>query len=227
MSVRRELQRILAQIRKLRLRRRIGERWSEGNGFSARVYPDYATYLMHQSTKLPAMRARTLEHHDERFYSALRERITALGMTLLAKPVLCLAARQGTEVRVFRDQGAFAVGIDLEPGRANEFVTRGDFHSLQFANSAVAIVFTNSMDHAFDPDRMMGEVRRVLTPEGLFIVEVGSGTATDFGKGAYESFAWKTIEDLLPRLLAHGFTLQHRTSFTVPWSGEQLVLQKS
>ena len=226
MGVRREVERILAQVRKIRLKRQIGDRWSEGDGFSARVYPDYETYLAHQGTKLPAMRAKSLQRHDDRFYTALHERIAALGLQLLAKPVLCLAARQGTEVRVFRDLGAFAVGIDLEPGRGNEYVTVGDFHKLRFAERAVGIVFTNSMDHAFDPDRMMGEVSRVLEPGGLFIAEVGSGTTTDFGKGAYESFAWKSIDDLLPRLLKHGFSLGKRTPFTVPWPGEQIVLQK-
>jgi SAM-dependent methyltransferase len=226
MGVRREVERILAQVRKIRLKRQIGEQWSEGDGFSARVYPDYDTYLAHQGTKLPAMRAKSLQRHDDRFYKALHERIAALGLQLQAKPVLCLAARQGTEVRVFRDHGAFAVGIDLEPGRGNEYVTVGDFHKLKFADRAVGIVFTNSMDHAFDPDRMMGEVSRVLEPGGFFVAEVGSGTTTDFGKGAYESFAWKSIDDLLPRLLQHGFTLHKRSSFSIPWAGEQLVLHK-
>jgi SAM-dependent methyltransferase len=224
MGVQRELRRIAAQIRKLKLKRKIGEEWSGAGDFSARVYPDYETYLAHQSTKLPAMRAKTLEKHDERFYTALRERIANLGLPLQRRAVLCLAARQGTEVRVFRDAGAFAVGIDLEPGPGNVYVTVGDFHSLQFADQSTDIVFTNSMDHAFDPDRMMAEVSRVLAPGGLFIAELGGGTNKDFGTGFYESFAWNTIDDLLPRLLAAGFTLKSRVPFTVPWPGEQLVL---
>ncbi len=226
MSIRRELQRILAQIRQLRLKRQIGEQWSPRDGFTARVYPDYETYLAHQGTKLAAMRAKTLQNHDQRFYAALQDRIDALGLTLLGKSVLCLAARQGTEVRVFRDRGAFAVGIDLEPGKSNAYVTTGDFHSLQFADGSTGIVFTNSIDHAFDLERMMSEVRRVLGPDGLFILELGAGTTSDFGTGFYESFAWNTIEELLPRLLAQGFTLDRRTAFTLPWPGEQLVMRK-
>ena len=51
-------------------------------------------------------------------------------------PVLaCSALRRARppEVRAFLDHGAFAVGIDLNPGRDNRYVMVGDFHQLQFA----------------------------------------------------------------------------------------------
>ena len=72
-----------------------------------------------------------------------------------AASVLCLGARQGTEVKAFLDLGCFAVRIDLEPGAENQFVVQGDFHDLKFPTESVDIVFTNSLDHAFDPKKMI------------------------------------------------------------------------
>ena len=125
----RALRRIGAQLRQTLLRLRIGERWEKSeDGFVRRVYPDYETYVRHQKTKLDAARSKFVLKHDARFYTALSDRLTALPFDFSGATVLCIAARQGTEVRAFIDRGAFAVGIDLNPGRENRYVVVGDFH---------------------------------------------------------------------------------------------------
>lgn len=221
--LKREALRVWSQARKTVLRLRIGRRWQrDADDFQRREYPSYEAYVQHQRTKLDAMRARSLERHDARFHEALSSRLAALPLDLRGLPVLCLAARQGTEVRAFTDRGAFAVGIDLNPGKGNRWVVVGDFHDLQFADDSVGLVYTNSLDHAFDLDRIMAEVRRVLRPDGHFLAEVGRGGEAG---GFYESLAWSSVDDLVATILARGFELVQRVPFDRPWAGEQLLLR--
>jgi len=144
-----DVRRIWHQARKVVLRRRIGERWDDAGDFRSRRYPDYETYLEHQKTKFSALRSSSIERHDRRFFPALVARLSGLPIEIRGRSVLCLAARQGTEVRAFIEQGAFAVGIDLNPGPMNRHVMVGDFHDLQFADGSIDLVFTNSLDRRF------------------------------------------------------------------------------
>lgn len=216
------------QVRKALLRWKIGERWREEEGLERRWYPDYETYVRHQKTKFGAQRARWIEAHDRRFFGALTDRLAALPLEFRGRSVLCLAARQGTEVRAFIDQGAFAVGIDLEPGPKSRHVVTGDFHELQFADDSLDFVYTNSLDHAFDLAQILGEVRRVLKPEGWFLVEANlEAEEGGANAGPYESMVWKTADTLLERIEDGGFRLETRAPFDLPWSGEQLVLRRT
>jgi SAM-dependent methyltransferase len=213
------------QARNVVVRLRIGENWMEGAGLSARQYPDYKTYLAHQSTKFGALRWKTIEKHDRRFYDELSERLAALPIDFRGSSVLCLAARQGSEVRAFISQGAFAVGIDLNPGPRNRFVVVGDFHALQFADNSADYVFTNSLDHAFDLSRIMGEARRVLKPSGRLIVEANMAGGAGAAKGAFESLVWANTNELVERITEAGFQTESRAAFETPWRGEQLIFR--
>jgi SAM-dependent methyltransferase len=219
--------RIWAQLRKAVLRARLGRRWGEGEAFARRAYPDYETYLEHQRLKLDALRGRSLEGHARRFYSALTERLDRCPVELHGRSVLCLAARDGTEVRAFIAHGAFAVGIDLNPGRGNRWVVTGDFHRLQYADGSVDVVYTNSLDHVFELDRVLVEIRRVLAPGGTLLVELGLGTEEGGGRGFYEALSWSRAEDLIGRIAAAGFEAGERSRFEVPWRGVQVALKKA
>lgn len=223
----RALRRLGAQVRRTILKLRIGQRWeTTEDGFSRRVYPDYDTYLQHQKTKFDAARSRFVRRHDERFHTALSDRLAALPHDFTGRTVLCVAARQGTEVRAFVDRGAFAVGIDLNPGRENRYVVVGDFHALQYGDGVVQYVYTNSLDHAFDLDRVLAEIRRVLARDGVLIAELNGGAGEGSAAGFYESSSWSSIEEMRRRIESHGFALVSRAPFSVPWAGEQLVLRK-
>ena len=229
-KIERELRRIWSQIKKTALRARIGQRWGrapEGAGLTQRVYPDYDTYLAHQRLKVDALRVKSLEGHDRRFYAALNERLEAAPIELRGRSVLCLAARLGTEVRVFIDRGAFAVGVDLNPGHENRWVVVGDFHALQFAGASVDLVYTNSLDHVFDLERVISEVHRVLKPGGIFLVELGLGTEEGGGVGFYEALAWPRAGELIERIAAVGFGVRYRSRFETPWRGLQAALEKA
>jgi SAM-dependent methyltransferase len=213
------------QARNVMLRLRVGEAWQDTGRFAQRLYPDYSTYIAHQKTKFGALRWKTVEKHDRRLYGELSARLAALPIDFRGRSVLCLGARQGSEVRAFIDQGAFAVGIDLNPGPKNRHVVIGDFHELQFADGSIDFVFTNSLDHAFDLGRIMQEVQRVLKAGGQLIVEANLAGAGGAARGAFESLVWSRTDELLTAIEAHGFRVVSRESFELPWRGEQVILQ--
>lgn len=224
--VRWDIRRLYYQGKKVVLRSRIGDRWVHRGDFQQREYPDYETYIEHQKTKLSALRSKSVTSHDRRLYSALSDRLERMDTDFHGKSVLCLAARQGSEVRAFIDRGAFAVGIDLNPGVENRYVVVGDFHDLQFADRSVDWVYTNSLDHAFDLDRILAEVKRVLRPGGGFILE--ANVSNDDGSaaaGPYESMVWEDVERLLDRVRQQGFSVVGRLEFERPWVGEQVTFR--
>ncbi|NIP81405.1 MAG: methyltransferase domain-containing protein [Gemmatimonadetes bacterium] len=221
-----DVRRLYHQGKKVVLRRKIGESWVDRGGFRKREYPDYETYVEHQKTKFSALRSKSVEGHDRRFHASLSARLAGMPHDFAGASVLCLAARQGSEVRAFIDQGAFAVGIDLNPGVKNPYVVVGDFHDLQYAADSVDWVYTNSLDHAFDLDRILGEVKRVLRPTGGFIVEANVSSEDGAAPaGPYEAMVWDDIEPLVARIRVHGFAVETRQPFERPWVGEQFVFR--
>ncbi|MHB8621009.1 MAG: class I SAM-dependent methyltransferase [Chloroflexota bacterium] len=190
--------------------------WQETGHFRTRSYQRYSDYVWHQRHKV---RHIDLGDYDRQYSLALSERLTVPP----GCSVLCLAARLGTEVKAFFRCGCFAVGIDLEPGSHNRYVLQGDFHQLVFPDACVDVVFTNSLDHALQLERLLEEVKRVSKPDGTFIVEAMHGNQSGFGP--YEVVAWPSLDALVERISASGLTNVRRTPFDYPWAGEQLVFR--
>ena len=204
---------------------RPGDRWktsTSGQSFKQREYSSYDEYVAHQGSKLKYL---DLADYDRAYGGALRERLQKLSLKSGAK-VLCLGARQGTEVKAFRDLGCDAIGIDLMPGENNPYVVKGDFHDLQFSAQSMDVMYTNSFDHAFDPKKMLAEIHRVLKPDGRLIVEAVRGEAEAKGPDAYASFWWRRVDDLAGLLAGEGFEVVQRAAFTEPWDGEQICFRK-
>jgi SAM-dependent methyltransferase len=190
-------------------------------GWHRRIYSNYSTYLRHQAGKLPRL---DLTEYDRTFRQVLRDRLSMLPHDFRRQRVLCLGARIGSEVKAFIDLGAFAVGVDINPGESNAYVLHGDFHHLQFADDSVDVVFSNSVDHVFDLDRWTAEVRRVLAPNGLLIVELSPGIAEGGSPEFYESLSWDRVDDVLEHLGGRGFKVVQRRPFTEPNQGVQVLL---
>jgi SAM-dependent methyltransferase len=176
-------------------------RWSFDGEFGRRRYKSYQDYVSHQASKVddPAFR-RKLEEQEEEQYQGFRRRFALAPEISGKRTVLCLGARLGTEVRAFKDMGFFGIGVDLNPGGANSHVVRGDFHHLAFPDGSVDVVYTNVLDHAFDLERVMGEVRRVLSADGVALIEVIRGTDEGYLPQEYESVAWKTARGFADKL---------------------------
>jgi SAM-dependent methyltransferase len=208
----------------LPLKARIGENWSlSRQRFRRRVYSKYEDYLTHQKDKLARIE---LSNYDAKYRRVLRKRLRQMGVAWQGKTILCLGARIGTEVKSFLDLGCFAVGIDINPGEKNRHVVYGDFHDIQYPSSCTDVVFTNSLDHAFDVEKLIKEVSRVLKPGGLAIVEVGRGIDEGGYVGFYESFYWSKVDDVISLFRNLGFRFVGRESFNYPCNGVQLSFLK-
>lgn len=210
--------------------RGVSERWeakqAAGGAFKSRSYRSYDQYLEHQKEKLSYL---DLEDYDRKFHDELLSRLGQLkeaGLLKHGDRVLCLAARIGTEVRAFIGAGCFAVGIDLNPGEGNRYVVVGDFHHLQYADGTLDAVFSNALDHAFEIEKILAEVRRVLRPGGLFIVEALRGSDENKEPEFYESFWWSSVDDLIKLFAQHGLALVRRERISYPWVGHQLCFRK-
>lgn len=183
-------------------------------------YKDYPEYITQQESKLKTLNGFLLTY-DKKYSKVLFERLKESKIVELGMNVLCLGARIGTEVKAFHKLGCFAVGIDLITSENNKYVLYGDFHDVQFPSNSVDIVFTNSLDHVFDLNKILDEIKRVLKPGGYFIVEIVNKISPTSTK--YESFFWDKVDDVLE--LIEGFKLIKRTDFVYPWKGEHCVFK--
>jgi ubiquinone/menaquinone biosynthesis C-methylase UbiE len=78
----------------------------------------------------------------------------------------------------------------------------------------------------FEPKKMIGEITRVLKPDGVLIVEAIHGEAQSTAPDHYASFWWQRVDDLVALLVRHNFKPIHRVPFTEPWPGEQICFEK-
>lgn len=188
--------------------------WKEADatGLQQRDYADYEEYLTHQKLKLEEMLKMKGGFSNEdvmnfrlNFYRRFRH------LPALLPPearLLCMGARQGTEVEVLRDLGfVHATGIDLNPGPDNPFVKPGDFMKLDFPDSSLDLLYTNCVDHAFDLDAFFAEHARAMKPDGYVLYDLAANM--EEGGGAFEAVAWRRTEDIFEKLLRRFKKLIH------------------
>ena len=84
------------------------------------------------------------------------------------------------------------------------------------------IIFTNSLDHAFDLKKLIGEITRVLKPGGMLIVEAIRGGEEKITPDHYASLWWKKTDDLVAVFEQNGFKTTHQEPFDQPWPGTQI-----
>jgi len=180
--------------------------WLGKEGLKKRDYNNYDDYVRHQTEKfhkIAKYRELTKEEHYLKFLQRFEQRAELNDK----HTVLCLGARVGMEVKALIDLGHFAVGIDLEPGLRNEYVLQGDFHNMIFADQSVHAVYTNCLDHVFDLDKILGEVRRVLQSDGIFLIDFMIGEDEGYSTDAFDSFHWSSTSVLIHAIERGGFKL--------------------
>lgn len=179
------------------------QHWQQGEGMAHRQYQSYDEYVTHQASKLDKIEHRLKEVEEEDF-SEFTRRFKSCEQLADAKSVLCLGARLGTEVRALHRLGYFAVGLDLNPGKDNQFVLPGDFHHIVFPDASVDAVYTNALDHVFDLQKVVREVTRIIKPGGVFIVDLPPGFDEGFTPGSYEASYWGTIDSVSNEIAESG-----------------------
>jgi SAM-dependent methyltransferase len=173
--------------------------------FQYRNYASYEEYLQHQSQKFEEMlktqggfKGRDILEYRKRFYRRFRYLPAFLNKS---STILCLGARQGTEVEVLQDIGyKNAIGLDLNPGPENPYVIPGDFMNLDYSDASVDMVYTNCVDHAFNLAQFFQEHARVIKPDGYAIYDIAS---YGMGLGTFEAVGWETDDAVFLLALKH------------------------
>lgn len=186
---------------------------------------EYQAYVACQARKLTLHKGQ-IEKHDRAFKKVLLPRLTLHDISWANKSVLCLGARLGAEVSVFRSLGCFAVGVDLNPGLDNPYVLWGDFHALAFPTGCVDVVFTNSLDHSLDIDLVLLQIYQVLRCEGFFVIEIVKGAEEGYTPDKYDISHWSRVEDVIELITKAGFTEVRRFGFVDPWPGVHVLWKK-
>lgn len=175
-----------------------------------RTFYDYQDYVYKQGGKARGRREHLLSHLKKNTESFTRTFKRA--KPYLSKgPVLCLGARTGAESLGAVEAGfAGSVGIDLHP--VGPTVLQGDWHDLKFPAASFANIYSNSLDHCLDLEKLAGEVRRVLAPNGRFYVMATNRSDNTLeswqAKGGNEALYWETSDDLAQAICALGFVLR-------------------
>lgn len=91
------------------------------------------------------------------------------------KSVLCVGCRNLVEVEYFESKSAGKItAIDLNGDEVR--ILSMDMHNLKFIDNSFDIVFSShSLEHSFDPKKVVSELSRVATPGGIVAVEVPVG----------------------------------------------------
>ena len=129
----------------------------------SREYSSYEEYLSHQIKKTDNdERRRRLSEISAARQQIFQERFKLLKFRNAFKEDdfgLCLGARYGEEVRALKTHCG-AVGIDLVEQLPD--VVKGDFHNIPYPDEHFDFVYTNSLDHAYDLEKVFSETERVL-----------------------------------------------------------------
>lgn len=170
--------------------------WKKYDGaFQQRDYQNYTEYTTHQAQKYREIlnlhggfTNYTVVSWRQKFFRRFRHLVTRLPQSAT---IVCLGARQGTEVEVLRDMGfSNAYGVDLNPGPNNPYVHKGDFMKLDVHPMSVEALYTNCIDHVFDLDMFLREHVRILTTDGYALYDLPRYSGTH-EPGAFESIGWK------------------------------------
>ena len=195
------------------------------DGLSYRKYSNYDEYKKHQSSKYDEIMNKKggftklmILSYRMKFYRRFKH--ISKYLSSKGQRILCLGARQGTEVEVLRDIGFYnSTGIDLNPGVNNPYVFKGDFMSVDEPDGSIDLIYTNSIDHAYDVPKFLDECIRILQPKGYAIFDI----AIQEG-GNYEAI--KYDEDVLFKIIVNKFRRTIKVETENKWNWKWVIVQK-
>jgi hypothetical protein len=151
-------------------------------------FTSYDDYVAAQLKTNEAKRDRVWVHQNE-----LRQLAVAI-LQLVPRPKrgLCHGVRNGVEVRVLRDLLRCEVwGTEISPSAADfEHVIQWDFHQVKDEwLGAMDFIYSNSLDHSYDPQACLSGWLKCLSPRGrCFVHWSREHDYTDFGKNNADCF---------------------------------------
>ncbi len=176
---------------------------------SNRRYKNYDKYLKHQAKKFDVgFSKRIKKFMPEHFLNSVKsfeKRTNGFKNYIKQGKILCLGARTGAEVVAFRNLGfPYTIGIDINPGKNNKYVIKGDFHNMSFEDNSFNTVYSNCIDHAWDLRKLSKEIYRVSDKRACLILEIDhllKKTKKERKKllkrdSKYESIMWDDFKDI-------------------------------
>jgi SAM-dependent methyltransferase len=118
---------------------------------------------------------RTLSKRDQPASIRTRlliDRVKELDRHFQDSRVLCIGARNPTEIQYFKSKGyTDVIGIDLFSESSDILVM--DMHQMTFPDNQFNIIYSShSLEHAYDLDKVIKEIIRVAQPKALVAIEV-------------------------------------------------------
>lgn len=162
-------------------------------------YNDYNEYLKEQIVRAESKWARKPQYNDI-FKDNLKNTWTKV-KDLLGDPkqICCMGVRDGTEVFEFRKyyQQATVYGVDITENiktiKDNTNIYLYDFNNLpEDWTNKFDLIFSNSIDHAYDIQKTVNEWYRVTKKGGCLFLELSTAPATNIE----HSFNLDMVEDL-------------------------------
>ncbi len=86
--------------------------------------------------------------------------------------ILCVGCRNHAEIDYFYAKGVKKIlGIDLMSKHSDILVM--DMHQMTFPDNSFNVVYSShSLEHAYDPQKVINEIKRICRPGGYVVIEV-------------------------------------------------------
>ena len=101
-----------------------------------------------------------------------KENIRIQHVKLIKRPyikrILCIGARDDSEVLSFKNAGFYAIGIDVTP--ESKYIEKLDAHKMNYEENEFDFVYASHvLEHLYDPELVMKKIRKI-SQYGIFII---------------------------------------------------------
>jgi beta-1,4-mannosyl-glycoprotein beta-1,4-N-acetylglucosaminyltransferase len=145
----------------------------DGKRRYSQIIPDYTEYLSLQSTRFESF-----EETIPRVVTAMRRTFAWLirGLSADAR-VLDAACGDGASLSILQELGLNPIGVEYNENKLRMAIAKGcavraDLHDLSAFQDREfdCVVSSHTLEHMYDPKRVVSELRRVLKPGGRLLV---------------------------------------------------------
>ncbi|MFN7875405.1 MAG: class I SAM-dependent methyltransferase [Pirellula sp.] len=163
------IEKIYALVRKIKTQFAVKKKMAQLQQSLSQSDEEYQAYVGKQLSRTINKKV----HRGTHTYFLIDEINAKFGVS--GKTVLCVGCRNLVEVEYFESKSASKItAIDLNGDEIK--ILSMDMHNLKFPDKSFDIVFSShSLEHSFDPKKVISELSRVAIPGGIIAVEVPVG----------------------------------------------------